>query len=340
MQKRSQMAAERGFVCEIDEPSSRGSLVRFSPEGFDVLGRFCISADGQSVVFAGTQGKHEETLRVAPGCCLAPGFPQTVRNRRVSHLWKVPISGGSPVKVTSGGDTDCNSPSYTPDGKNIVFAAGGTLWRMQENGSGGRTRIPGSGSGMDLAPHVSKDGKVVFFSMEGRPAFQSGGIAGGAVNWKYFIWVSDANGGNLTQIREGRYPMWSPDGTSIVFEHGGDIWKIRADGTELTQLTTTPLIYEGLPSSSADGMFVVYVSNEGKDSRPMLDDLNIWKMNVDGTEKVQITELSSWDSWPLATTNQIYFLSGRAALTEDSRLQRIWRLDPTRQTPDARPRGE
>ncbi len=48
-------------------------------------------------------------------------------------------------------------------------------------------------------------------------------------------------------------------------------------------------------------------------------------MKTDGSEKQQITELDSWDSWPLYVGNSIYFLSGRAT-TKNKNTQRIWEL--------------
>jgi Tol biopolymer transport system component len=306
MQKRAQTAGRSGFVREVDEPSSRGILKKVSSDECDVSRRLCISADGKYVLYAGSQGK---TTAYGPA-----------RAERAIHLWKLPASGGSAVKITSGGVMDCEYPSYTADGKHILYSSGGLIWKIQENGAGGRTRIPGSGSGNDFAPSAAKDGRIAFCSS------QMGGSDGGmAYEIRYFIWICDANGGNLIQLREGRFPTWSPNSDSLTFEYDGEIWTIKADGTELTQLTNTSGFYEGIPSFSPDGSKIAYISNEGKNGKA--DDFNIWEMKVDGSEKTQITELRSWDSWPCYGNEGIYFISARAAKDNASRRQRIWKLD-------------
>ncbi|MCA1810241.1 MAG: hypothetical protein LC725_12470 [Lentisphaerae bacterium] len=305
MNKRVQSSSSWGFVSEIDEPSSRGVLKKVSPDESDVRGRFCVSPNGEMLVFAGIQGRHSY---------------MNVAKKSPVQLWKIPVSGGAPVKITSGGEEDCEYPSFTPDGKHIVYSSGGTLWRIQQNGAGGRTRIPGSGIGSDFAPHVASDGRIVFCSLQMRSRTSS-------LSPNFFIWICDADGGNLTQLREGAFPMWSPDASSIVFTHDGDIWSVTADGTELTQLTNNPRIFEGLPTFSDDGKFIVYASNEGRNGKPMSNDFNIWRMRVNGSEKTQLTELKSWDSWPLQHSRGVFFLSARAAIDMQNKLQRIWRLE-------------
>lgn len=298
-----QEAPKGGFVREVDEPSTRGMLQRVSPDEMFVHGRFCVSPTGESITFAGRSGRHRETIQ----------------------LWKIPLLGGSPVKITSGGEDDCESPSFTPDGEFIVYSSGGTMWRIQANGAGGRTKIPGSGMGIDFAPHVAFNGRIAFCSLQ-HATSQGYGSAAQMASIKSFIWICNPNGSELTQLREGEYPFWSPDASRIVFSHQKDLWSIRADGTDLTQLTSTPHIEEGVPTYSDDGEYIVYASNEGKDGKPMRNDFNIWRMKADGTEKTQITELKSWDSWPIQIRKDVLFLSGRAATDMHGRLQRIWRL--------------
>ncbi len=105
---------------------------------------------------------------------------------------------------------------------------------------------------------------------------------------------------------------------------------IDADGRNLMQLTNTEDIWEGLPSYSNDGECIVYTSDEGKQSgkssHNKYNDFNIWLMEEDGRNKVQITELNSWDSWPIMFNDNIFFLSGRAKQSKKE-VQRIWKLE-------------
>lgn len=286
-----------GFTAELDEPSARGQLSRISPEQSNVFSRFDISPDGKYIIYSGMQSGGGDKLL---------------------QLWKIASDGsGSPVKITSGGDQSFYYPSFTNDGQYIVYASANQLWRVRSDGAGGKMLIPGTGSKTDTSPHLSIDNKLVFTSYQ---LITSGTV----VTRKSFIWTSKLDGANLTQIREGSNPRWSPDGKKIVFEHDEEIWTINADGTSLMQLTNTSEIGEHLPSFSPDGRMIVYTSNEGKDGKRSTD-WNIWTMNADGSDRMQITELNSWDSWPIWGSNGIYFLSARAK-SGRLNLQRIWKL--------------
>lgn len=290
----SYMASSKiGFTRELDEPSSRGQLQRISPEQSFVAYRFALSPDDNYVVFSGVQTGGGDNLL---------------------QLWKISSDGsGSPVKLTSGGSSNYNYPSFTNNGEYIVYESAGQLWRVRSDGAGGKMRIPGSGSGNDSAPHVSINNDVVFCSTQ---------ITG--TSYQHLIWISNLNGGDLTQIREGSNPRWSPDGRMLTFEHAGDIWTVKATGTDLSQLTNTSNIQEVLPSFSQDGKSIVYASNEGK-AGIVVRDWNIWSMSIDGSNKTQVTELASWDCWPLWGRKGIYFLSGRAQ-KQNEQIQRIWLL--------------
>ena len=287
-------AGSGGFTVDIDEPSTRGLIQRVTPANFDVTWRYAVSPDESTIVFTGFQSRDSE----------------------VADLWSSPVQGGSPTRITSGGTDSVYSPSFTSDGEFIVYEIDGSLWMVRSDGSGGRRKIPGSGVGLDVNPHVSSTDRVVFTSAaRDSESFE----------WRYVIWTSDLDGGSLIQLREGRYPRWSPDGTQIVFEHLGDVWLINADGTGLVQLTATDEIQEGLPAFSTTGNEIVYVSNEG-------GDFNVWAMDAEGTSSIQLTELTSWDSWPLLTENALYFLSARANDPDAGQdYQRIWRVDRTGQ---------
>lgn len=289
------VAPVEAFIQEQDEPAARGKVQLISPQESNILFRFDISPDNKYIVYSGTQAGGGDNL---------------------FQLWRIEIEGSlTPQKITSGGDSDYFTPTFTKDGEYIVFESGNQLWKVKKDGTGGKVRIPGAGMRTDSSPHVSSKDKLVFNSTIGTMS-----------SYKEVIWISNLDGGELTQLREGTKPRWSPDGNEIVFEHQGDIWKINVDGTQLTQLTTTSLVFEDTPSYSPDGRQIVYSSNEGKDGRAY-NDWNIWKMDIDGSNKTQLTELQSWDMWPIWGKSGIYFLSSRGA-SSNQRVQKIWRLKP------------
>src|SRR5436190_296032 len=43
-------------------------------------------------------------------------------NKRISHLWRVPVAGGRAVQLTTGAEGE-TTPRWSPDGKTIAFVA-------------------------------------------------------------------------------------------------------------------------------------------------------------------------------------------------------------------------
>ncbi len=287
-QHTSEFAPVFGYVPDIDEPSTRGQLSRVSPPNLDIQWRFCVSPDGKSIVFSARPAGSADPLQ----------------------LYRLDNGAAAPVKLTSGGSVDALDPSFTPDGEFIIFRTGTTFWKMKKNGTGAKVRLPGSGLGSDLHPQLSSKSRLTFVTVD----------AGKGVP---VIWTVGLDGSDLTQYREGSSPVWCPDGSKIAFEYDDDIYLINVDGTELTPLTATPGIGEYKPNFSPDGKSIVFVSNEDAQGRPTAD-LNIWTMSIDGTNKRQVTELVSWESWPVWTKDGIYFLSARAKVDRD--IVRIWRV--------------
>jgi len=87
---------------------------------------------------------------------------------------------------------------------------------------------------------------------------------------KKSIWIIDLEKGNETQLTDNQTiaegDSFSPDGEWIVFwmqltpETSSDIYKIRKDGSSLTQLTDTPLVNEFDPQWSNTGDKIAYIS--------------------------------------------------------------------------------
>ena len=75
---------------------------------------------------------------------------------------------------------------------------------------------------------------------------------------------------------DARQPEWSPDGQHIVFQSyrdgGWHLWTVRADGTELTQLTFGPGD-DREPVYSPDGAWLAFASDR-------LGDYDIWLLEV------------------------------------------------------------
>jgi Tol biopolymer transport system component len=92
----------------------------------------------------------------------------------------------------------------------------------------------------------------------------------------FAVTADGANSGNA---------RWQPDGSSFVYERGGDIRTIEADGTGDAALAATAATEE--QPSFRDNNTIVYIS-----------DGDIWQMAADGTGQVELFDGTNPLSWP------------------------------------------
>jgi len=235
------------------------------------------------------------------------------------NIQKQKVGSAAKTRLTYGKYIDL-FPAFTPEGKRVVFssnrASGKTLWIIKADGPGGISRLTNS-QAEDYAPSVSPDGGFVVYTSLPPNAEESQ------------IWTVPINATLLTQLREGESPQVSPDGKSILFCRRDKITKMRqlwlmsVEGAGETQLTQN-MDFETIDARwSPDGEWIVYASNEGRDSRH-LRNYDIWLMAVDGSKHTQLTTNGSWDDGPCwdAKGEYIYFRSNRGDAWN------IWRFKP------------
>jgi Tol biopolymer transport system component len=127
----------------------------------------------------------------------------------LGSLWTIPAKGGSATRIT---DIllESKGPSYSPDGKKIVFQGfydddGWDLWTIAPDGSGAQ-RIT-NGPFDDMEPQWSHDGTRIAFTSDRQRNFD--------------IWILDVASGRLKQLTtnaaQDYFPAWSPDDKEIVF---------------------------------------------------------------------------------------------------------------------------
>ena len=172
-------------------------------------------------------------------------------------------SDGSNLTFLTDEDISAALPSWSPDGSKIAFAvleAAGGLIRIYVMDADGSNVTPLTDEDtFALTPSWSPDGsKIAFTSDDGH------------------IWVTDADGGNLTRLAFFSdwddlwiWPhSWSRDGSKIAFSSyaedadSQEIYTIDADGGNLTRLTNTDAdsLY---PQWSPDGSRIAFTS-EGR----------------------------------------------------------------------------
>jgi Tol biopolymer transport system component/serine/threonine protein kinase len=193
-------------------------------------------------------------------------------------------------------------PSWSPDGKQIIFFGGqeGKYFQIYVMEVGGATLTRLTDNKADCYnPTWSPDGR--------RIAFVS--------NWEGNdqIYMMDADGSNLSRLTELTgfmdIPRWSPDGKHLAFVlsqgNNHDIYRIDADGGNLSRLTD----YEKLdtePDWSPDGRRIAFASYRD-------GNYEIYVMNADGTNLTRLTNHKTSDISPAWSPDgkRIAFTSAR-----------------------------
>jgi dipeptidyl aminopeptidase/acylaminoacyl peptidase len=91
-------------------------------------------------------------------------------NRKPTHIYVVPLAGGSPVRLTREGQLN-QRPRWSPDSRSIAFVSdrsgSSQIWLMEADGANPRqvTRLPTEASGVIFSP----DGKHLLFTSEVYP---------------------------------------------------------------------------------------------------------------------------------------------------------------------------
>ncbi len=156
-----------------------------------------------------------------------------------------PVDASTPSRVTATPTVAASPPATSepaPPAATLLFAAGGSIYSVDADGSHLQKLVDGSPDGLmnsAWSPSLSPDGT--------RLAFVQG----------YNIWVADADGSHAHQLavaRTVRYDLslpgvpfaigvdrvaWSPDGTRLLYgmsRIGGsgvnEVWTMAADGTD------------------------------------------------------------------------------------------------------------
>ncbi|HZS95981.1 MAG TPA: winged helix-turn-helix domain-containing protein [Terriglobales bacterium] len=175
----------------------------------------------------------------------------------VSDLYVVSATGGTPKQLTFDKTWIFGSPTWTPDGREIVFSSArgglGALWRV--SASGGAPR-PVEGVGVIAwAPSLAPKGnRLVYQHM----AFKDS---------VFRLNLTDNNHpqGAPTILRSEKginwRPQFSPDGKRFAFESNGlgypEIWACDSDGSHCAPLTALRGT-AGAPRWSPDGRYIAF----------------------------------------------------------------------------------
>jgi eukaryotic-like serine/threonine-protein kinase len=158
--------------------------------------------------------------------------------------------------ITRGNSSD-RQPSYSPDGKSVLFSSNRSgnldLWIATE---GGVVKRITDDESEDWDPAFTPDGKKIVWS-SGR----SGNLE---------IWIANADGSESRQVSRDGNDAENPTATTdgwIIYNsfhpQKAGIWKVRQDGTQATHLVR---VVTSLPEVSPDGQHVAYIA-DGRTAR-------------------------------------------------------------------------
>jgi Tol biopolymer transport system component len=233
---------------------------------------YVMNADGSNTVKIRVQNIQESIteikgLRWSPdGTKIAfdAGAHITANFKGSTNIYIANADGTGIVKLTNDTNQDNQLPSWSPDGRQLVFMSDRDtdnrtkLWVVNTDGSGLRklTDVHNSQPGYydDLYPSWSPDGKRIVFL--GARDF-NGTRDCNKVNCEEIFTVSSVDGSDERQLTNDlntslyTFPRWSPDGTQIVFtkhlstiqdivngiDRGTAIVTMNADGSNQQRIT-------------------------------------------------------------------------------------------------------
>ncbi|HLY98324.1 MAG TPA: hypothetical protein VKT33_04585 [Candidatus Angelobacter sp.] len=176
----------------------------------------------------------------------------------------------------------------------ILPTNGFNLWGVNASGTSLHPLTKLITCEISVNPVWSPDGSRIAFDSN-RALDGHDGSNGTVLN----IWLINADGSGITRLATpttaASGPVWSSDGSTILFNGDGNIWKIRADGSAATQLTKLPQGTAFQGSLSPDGQKIVFGSAQALDGSNSFNTNfanNIWVMNPDGSSPHPLTSFT------------------------------------------------
>jgi TolB protein len=176
------------------------------------------------------------------------------------------------------------APNWTPDGKALIYAQEGRLYRFDLSSRAAELINTGFATRNNNDHVLSFDGRMMGISHH---AVEDSGAS--------IIYTLPTTGGTPTRVT-AKGPSylhgWSPDGRWLVYtgQRNGelDVYKISATGGDEIRLTSAPGLDDG-PEFTPDGAYIYF--NSSRSGR-----MQIWRMRPDGSEQQQITN-DGFNNW-------------------------------------------
>jgi dipeptidyl aminopeptidase/acylaminoacyl peptidase len=223
---------------------------------------------------------------------------------------------GTETRLTDGDDYPTGG-SFSPDGSEVVYAAGpwerSAIYAVSSDGgaprlilrSTRRVSFPDGHSALAVAysPALSPDGRrIAYFD--------------GMYDHSHKLWVANADGTERRVLLDDEFSgaghmhslTWAPDGESLAFATDSGIYRVRLDGTGLRRVVSGDFVTAPAVQWSPDGSRIAYlrigptcVSRTGKDEDLSCEAGALSIVNVDGGHEQVIegirTPGNAWIAW-------------------------------------------
>jgi Tol biopolymer transport system component len=265
------------------------------------------SPDGRSVVFSRGIDVHMSGLSDLYLLTLSDGLKPAGEPRRITF-----------------GNQGAEDPTWTPEGREIVYAAGSQvlrgLWRILVFAQGARRTEP------QRLPSVSNDAfEPTVSRREHRLAYVHGfshtsiwRVAAPSLEGKRPPPLNQPTP-LISSTRDDQFPHFSPDGKKIAFQstRSGnlEVWACDADGSNAVQVTSFSGPDVTTPRWSPDGGRIAFDSNAA-------GDWDIYVVGANGGKSRRMTTNPANDGNPSWSQDGrwIYFDSARTGL------QQVWKM--------------
>lgn len=217
---------------------------------------------------------------------------------RDANFWKLDVARPGTVPVDAGlspSTLDETTPSYSPDGKQVVFTSirsgSEELWISSVDGANLR-QMTSMGGPNCAGAHWAPDGESILFNSTRE----------GTSDLYLLIPRTGEVRRLTTDPAEELEANWSRDGQSIYFASNRsgriEVWRMQAAGSAATQVTT----HGGQSAEESPDRRSLYYSKNGSPT-------TIWRLSLDGGDDVQLVDGLSYPNNFVVGDRGIYFLA-------------------------------
>jgi Tol biopolymer transport system component len=222
-----------------------------------------------------------------PGTNGKIAFAKCARTSGLCDVWTMDADGTNQANITNTASDSESSPSWSADGKQIVYVKNGAIWVIDADGTLPREVVPAPttsnncyGRDTQLSPAWSPDSSKIVFVF-----FTCEEVDGHFYESRILYTVNADGTGKSLLYGAGIRPRWSPDGTKIGFEQFdqgacGDVYWVKPDGTGLFAVTHDAACFGDW---SPDGFWLTAPSNDGEPYPPVP-----YMVHPDGTGKTDL----------------------------------------------------